>query len=279
LEPYGFENPVSVLIGSIPWNLYAILTLVLVYFTVASDKVFGPMKTSESQIDVRSEQEIEPTRAIYMCLPLLVMITSALGFMWWTGNGDMTAGSGSQSILWAVCLSLFVAYLLLAFTKRYSLSELQERAFAGIAEMIPPVTVLFLSIALGDSLRDLGTGAFLSSVAQTSILPGFIPAIIFVIAAITAFMTGTSWGTYGIMIPIAMRIAMSLGLPPSLMLAAVLGGGVAGDHCPPISDTTIISSLAAGCDHIDHVRTQLPYAFAAGGATLVIYLIAGFLLI
>ena len=88
-------------------------------------------------------------------------------------------------------------------------------------------------------------------------------------------MTGTSWGTYGIMIPIAMPLAIALGLPPSLVLAAVIGGGVFGDHCSPISDTTIIASLAAGCDHIDHVRTQMPYALVTGGIAVVLYLVAG----
>jgi tetracycline resistance efflux pump len=88
-------------------------------------------------------------------------------------------------------------------------------------------------------------------------------------------MTGTSWGTYGIMIPIAMPLAMALGIPPSLALAAVLGGGVFGDHCSPISDTTIIASLAAGCDHIEHVRTQLPYALVTGGLAVAMYLAAG----
>lgn len=276
LEPYNFANPVAVLIGSIPWNLYAILTVVLVYVTVASDKVFGPMKTCERRVTSDSASLPQATRAIYMWLPLLVMIIAGLGFMWYTGKGDITAGSGSQSILWAVCLALLVSYLLLAISKRFSFSELQQRGFAGMGEMIAPVSVLFLSITLGNSLNALGTGNYLSSIAESALAPGLIPAIVFVISAVTAFMTGTSWGTYGIMIPIAMPLALALGLPPSLVLAAVLGGGVAGDHCSPISDTTIIASLAAGCDHIEHVRTQLPYALTAAAATIVIYLFAGF---
>lgn len=276
LEPYNFANPVGVLIGSIAWNLYAILTVVLVYVTVAFDKVFGPMKTSESRITTDIASAPQSTRAIYMWLPLLVMIVAGLGFMWYTGGGDITAGSGSQSILWAVCLALLVAYVLLAVSKRFSFAELQQHGFAGMGEMIAPVSVLFLSITLGNSLNALGTGIYLSNIAEASLAPGLIPAIVFVISAVTAFMTGTSWGTYGIMIPIAMPLALTLGLPPSLVLAAVLGGGVAGDHCSPISDTTIISSLAAGCDHIDHVRTQLPYALLAATLTIIIYLFAGF---
>ena len=120
-----------------------------------------------------------------------------------------------------------------------------------------------------------GLTAFLSGVAAEFVSPVIVPAVFFAVAGVTAFMTGTSWGTYGIMIPIAMPLAAALGLPPSLVLAAVLGGGVFGDHCSPISDTTIIASLAAGCDHIDHVRTQMPYALVTGGLAVALYLIAG----
>ena len=288
VEPFGFESPIGVVAGTIPWNFYALLTLVGVYFTVFTGRVFGPMKTAGQGRSVASgmtspphrvlaedEEPIAPTRAIYMWLPLAVMILGALAFMAWTGGGNILAGSGSQSILWAICLAMLVAAILLALGKAFPKGGLQERGFAGIAEMVPVVTILFLSIALGDSLRVLGTGAFLSGVAAQFVSPIIVPAVLFVVAGVTAFMTGTSWGTYGIMIPIAMPLAAALGLPPSLVLAAVLGGGVFGDHCSPISDTTIIASLAAGCDHIDHVRTQMPYALVTGGIAVILYLIAG----
>ena len=278
LEPYNFENAVAVLAGTIPWNLYAILTLIGVFLTIGTDKTIGPMKSAESKAETIEEDLPAPTKSIYMWLPLLVMVLGGVGFMVWTGGGNIMAGSGSQSILWAICLALGVSYLLLWVTKRFNTAELQEKGFKGIGEMVPAVTVLFLSIALGDSLRALGTGAYITEITQALFLPALLPALIFFVAAITAFMTGTSWGTYGIMIPIAMPLAISLGIPPSLMLAAVLGGGVAGDHCSPISDTTIIASLAAGCDHVEHVRTQLPYALIAGGLTILIYLGAGFAL-
>ena len=275
VEPFGFESPIGVVAGTIPWNFYALLTLGGVYFTVFTGRVFGPMKTAGQGRSVLAEDEepIAPTRAIYMWLPLAVMILGALGFMAWTGGGNILAGSGSQSILWAICLAMLVAAILLALGKAFPKGGLQERGFAGIAEMVPVVTIL--SIALGDSLRVLGTGAFLSGVAAQFVSPIIVPAVLFVVAGVTAFMTGTSWGTYGIMIPIAMPLAAALGLPPSLVLAAVLGGGVFGDHCSPISDTTIIASLAAGCDHIDHVRTQMPYALVTGGIAVILYLIAG----
>ena len=277
VEPYGFESPIGVVAGTIPWNFYALLTLAGVYLTVFTGRVFGPMKTAGLDRDVLAEDEeaVAPTRSVYMWLPLLTMIGASLGFMAWTGGGNILAGNGSQSILWAVCLAMLVAGVLLAVGKAFPAGGLQARGFAGIAEMVPVVAILFLSIALGDSLRVLGTGTFMASVAAAFVSPVIVPAVVFVVAGVTAFMTGTSWGTYGIMIPIAMPLAVALGIPPSLALAAVLGGGVFGDHCSPISDTTIIASLAAGCDHIEHVRTQLPYALVTGGLAVVMYLAAG----
>lgn len=278
VQAEGYENAFGVVAGSVAWNAYAILTLIGVYLTAATGRVFGPMAKAESRADLATDTGPEATKASYMWLPLLVMIGGALGFMWWTGDGDIRRGSGSQSILWAVCAALLVAYLMLAKDKVFPGGKLQAKGFDGIAEMVPVVTVLFLSIALGDSLRALGTGTYIAAVAEGFLSPALLPAIIFLAAGITAFMTGTSWGTYGIMIPIAMPLAAAFGLPPELAVAAVLGGGVFGDHCSPISDTTIIASLAAGCDHIEHVRTQLPYALGAAAGAVIFYLIAGFAL-
>jgi tetracycline resistance efflux pump len=276
VEPYGFESPIGVVAGTIPWNFYALLTLAGVYLTVFTGRVFGPMKTAATKAVLAEDEEaVAPTRSIYMWLPLLTMIGAALCFMAWTGGGNILAGNGSQSILWAVCLAMLVGGVMLAMGKAFPKGGLQARGFAGISEMVPVVAILFLSIALGDSLRELGTGAYMAGVAAAFVSPIIVPAVVFVVAGVTAFMTGTSWGTYGIMIPIAMPLAMALGIPPSLALAAVLGGGVFGDHCSPISDTTIIASLAAGCDHIEHVRTQLPYALVTGGLAVAMYLAAG----
>ena len=134
---------------------------------------------------------------------------------------------------------------------------------------------MLLAIAFGASLKALGTGTYMAGIVSDFIPAAFVPMAVFIVAGITAFMTGTSWGTFGIMVPIAMPVAQVVGFPPELMLAAVIGGGVFGDHCSPISDTTVIASLAAGCDHVRHVATQLPYALAAGAVTSVIYLFAG----
>jgi Na+/H+ antiporter NhaC len=141
--------------------------------------------------------------------------------------------------------------------------------------LLPAVSVIFLAFVLGNSLSALGTGRYIAQLAADFPAPALIPALLFLVAGFTSFTTGTSWGTYGILVPIAVPLAVGAGVPLPLAMAAVMGGGVFGDHCSPISDTTIIASLAAGCDHFDHVRTQLPYALAAGGAALLAYVGAG----
>ena len=140
-----------------------------------------------------------------------------------------------------------------------------------MGQLIPVTTIMLLSFAIGSSCKALGTGPFVAS-ALSDVLPVFTVApIIFLCGALISFTTGTSWGTFAIMVPLAIPLGQSMGLSPSLVLSAVLGGGVFGDHCSPISDTTLLSSLASGCDHLEHVRTQIPYAMIAGSAAVVLY--------
>ena len=144
--------------------------------------------------------------------------------------------------------------------------------------MMPVVIVLSLAFAIAGTQQALGTGVWLAQVAQANVNPGFVPAIIFLLGCIMAFSTGTSWGTFAIMIPIVIPMAELLDLHVGRTLAAALGGGIFGDHCSPISDSTIVASMASATDHIDHVRTQLPYALIAASGALVLFLGAGFVL-
>ncbi|MEO1040865.1 MAG: Na+/H+ antiporter NhaC family protein [Pseudomonadota bacterium] len=274
VSPYVGDDAVRVVAGSIPLNFYALGTLVLVAFTAWTGRVFGPLQTVSSRGSI-SDADIKPTNAAYMLVPAVILVFGTLGFMLWTGGGDLFEGDGARSVLLAVSLAVTVLLLMLMGSKQFERGQATNVAFAGIADLLPATTVILLALTLGGSLRELGTGDFIASMATA--FPGAFafPAIIFLAAAGTSFAVGTSWGTYGILIPVAMPLALGADIPPSLMLAAVLGGGVFGDHASPISDTTLIASLSAGCDHIDHVRTQLPYALVAAAAASVLYLIAG----
>jgi len=293
----GVEAPVSVLVWTIPFNFYPLLTLVVVFLTLISNRTFGPLDIADSRASVRLEapeagqsdhamdsrgsvapsQFEVPSRLIYMAGPMATLIGGTLIFMVWTGDGNILNGSGSKSILWSVALATLLALAGLVMSGRAP-GQLLVTGFDGMKNLIPAVTVIFLAFLLGNSLSALGTGAYISSLAQSISLPWLIPAVMFLIAAVTSFTTGTSWGTYAILVPIAVPLSLGAGVPVPLAMAAIMGGGVFGDHCSPISDTTIIASLAAGCDHFDHVRTQLPYALSVGLLSMIAYLVAGYLM-
>ena len=273
---YDIANPVSVLAATVPLNFYALLTLGVVFYTVITGKVYGPMKRQETyNTDTDLDDTEQPTKARYMLVPLVVMTAGILFFLWLTGDGNIMDGSGATSVLWATSLAIVVGYLLLRFEKVYTHKELVDLSFEGMSNLLPLVTIVLLSITLGVSLRELGTGTYISSLIG-SYLPTFlITPLIFVAAGAIAFTTGTSWGTFALMIPIGIPLALDVTLSTPLVLSAIIGGGVFGDHCSPISDTTLMSSLAAGCDHLDHVKTQLPYSLTTGGITFVLYLVMG----
>jgi len=246
---------------------------------VWTGKTFGPLATTEV-VKPSPKESAGPSsqgRARDMLIPLAVLVFGMLAFMAWTGNGDMMAGSGTKSVLYATILATIVSFGLLIGQARFTHRQLVQEGFKGIGEILPLVSILLLSIALGQSVKELGTGVYISGLVAVYLPLFMVPAVIFIAGAFASFTTGTSWGTFALLVPIAMPIALNLGLPPALVLAAVLGGGVFGDHCSPVSDTTAVSSLAAGCDILDHVRTQLPYALFCGAIAIIGYLILGVL--
>jgi Na+/H+ antiporter NhaC len=149
--------------------------------------------------------------------------------------------------------------------------------YRGLGEMIPVTMILLFAIFIGKIIGDLGTADYLANLLSGNISPLFIPVLIFIVSGITAFSTGTSWGTFSIMMPIGLALGATIGLDIPLIIAAVISGGIFGDHASPISDTTIISSMAAECDHVEHVRTQLPYALFGGSLAAVAFLLMGYI--
>lgn len=282
LNENGVEGATGVLMSTIALNFYAWITIALVFATVLSNKTFGPLAAVEEAGGGASavvsgpfnEAPEPPSLAVYMAIPLLVMIGGTIGFMLWTGDGDIRQGSGAQAILWSVILATAVAFMCLAHSKRAK-GQLVDIGFKGMGDLLPAVTMIYLALVLGASLNAVGMREFIASIASSFPAPWMIPAILFVSAGITSFTAGTSWGTYGILVPVAVPLAVGAGVPLPLAIAAVMGGGVFGDHCSPISDTTIIASLASGCDHMEHVRTQLPYALVGGVSATGLYLLAG----
>ncbi len=297
LVTQGVENPIRVLVSSMPLNFYAIIALLIVLIVVLTGKDIGPMKKAERRVmsenkllrdgaeplvstDVvmMEEKEGVPPRAINMILPVATMIATMPVVLLITGKGNLMEGSGSLSVLWAVIMGLAVGAVAYRVQGIMKVKEITDIFMKGVGGLIPLASLMILAFAIGDTCDALGTGPFVAQAAKSTLNPGFIPAVVFLVSCFIAFSTGTSWGTWAIMIPIAVPMINIIGLHPGLIIAAVLGGGVFGDHCSPISDTTIIASMASATDHIDHVRTQLPYALIAAGASLILFLLFGFAL-
>jgi Na+/H+ antiporter NhaC len=292
----GEANPFNLFVEAIPLNLYAIFAVLLAGVSIIWRRDIGPMKAAEQRtrdgevlwpdavpmVDpslLASETDHSvPPRARHMILPIVTMVIALPVGLLITGQGDITAGSGSTSVLWAVFAGLTVAWLLSLFERRHNTHQLVDFLLKGAGGMVPVAVVLLLSMALGHVAKDLQAGQYLSGVVQGTLpLPLLLP-LIFVVSAAIAFSVGSSWGTFAIMIPIALPLAVSAGLPPAPFLAAVLSGAIFGDHASPISDTTIVASMAAATDHIDHVRTQLPYALISGSIALLGFTIMGLMI-
>ena len=214
-----------------------------------------------------------------MLLPVLALVLSMPLGLYVTGEGDLTAGSGSTSVLWAVLIALGVAWAIVLGSRRATLETLMQLFLKGAGGLLPVAMILLFSLALGDVANALGTGVFVAQLAQETIPSALLLPLLFLLSAFIAFSIGSSWGTFAIMIPLAMQIVAALDMNASVFLAAVLSGAVFGDHASPISDTTVVASMAAATDHIDHVRTQLPYALISAGLATVAFFVSGLVLL
>jgi len=307
LSGLGVEDPLGVFVASIPVNFYAIGAVFLALATVIWGIDLGPMKkaeerTREGQLlwpnatPMIDEEVLErpptdriPHRAYNMVVPIVAMVVMMPVGLWVTGrtalaeNGVESAGvmellaegSGSTSVLWAVLAGLGVAWVMLRIQGAFDVHGLVDIALKGAGGLMPLALILLLALGLGDVANALGTGEYVARVTAGVLPPFVFLPLVFLVAGGIAFSTGTSWGTFAIMLPIAVPAAATLGLPLAPFVAASLSGGIFGDHCSPISDTTIISSMAAATDHIDHVRTQLPYALLGGSFATVAFAILG----
>ena len=283
------KTAMSVVFRAIPLNFYAILSVLMVgLIALGIVKDFGPMKKAERRAEktgkvlrdgavplsgtvTEESSSIKPRVLLNFVLPtvLLVVITVLTEFV-----------GGEMRILEAV--TIVVLLMSISFLiQGMPLTELNETFIQGIQGAMPALLVLAVAYPLNTLSSEMGTAAYIVSVTEKFLSPALLPFGIFVICTLLSFATGTSWGTYAICLPLAVPMAFAAGggkvtLLVLLCIAAVEGGGVFGDHCSPVSDTTIMASMGAGADHIDHVKTQLPYALTCAGLAAVLYLVLGF---
>ena len=290
----------ALFIRTIPYNFYALLTIVMMLTLTAKDIEFGPMAKYEKNAKkgdlfsganpyegVRDDVPEGKGRVIDLVLPILVLVTCCVIGMIYTGGffsgaDFITAFSDSDAsvgLMLGSAFGLLFAIIYYVARKSFSFREAMNCVPEGFKAMVPAIMILIFAWSLNGITSYLGADLYVAGLIENSAkgLQMFLPAVIFLIGCGLSFATGTSWGTFGILIPIVLRaFPWSAGNPISIVcVAACMAGAVCGDHCSPISDTTIMSSAGAQCEHVNHVSTQLPYALTAAAVSAVGYLLAG----
>jgi Na+/H+ antiporter NhaC len=279
LAAQGLEQPLPVFAAAVPLNFYALAAVALAGWSAWSGWAPGAMSRAAV-----AAGPVEPGggdgggRARLLVMPLAVLVAAMPVALWVSGGGSLVRGSGSAAALAAVMAGNGAALALLAAERRARPRQVAAAALRGARDLLPLVAVLDLAMALGGLCDTLGTGRVVAGALAGLAAPAALLPMTFLVSALVAFATGTSWGTFAIMVPIAVPAAQALGLPPAPFVAAALSGGVFGDHASPISDTTVVAALAAGTDVVEHVRTQLPYALSAAAAALAAFALTGLLL-
>ena len=294
-------NPFTIFIHTIPYLFYPLLALFFVFLTSLTDRDFGPMAAAETRAitggglfregaqlatdttgDVMQPVEDAPHQWWNAGIPVLTVVVTVLGGLWFDGRANAGAGASPMDIfgsadpfnalLWGSLAGCLMAIALSVVQRILTLTEAVDALVGGFRAMVLAVVVLVLAWSLGAVTEQIGTAQYLTQLLSGAVALQLIPVLVFATAAATAFATGTSWGTMAILLPLVIPLTVSLGgavgfeTPEgtySILLgsiSSVLAGAIFGDHCSPISDTTVLSSTASACDHVDHVRTQLPYA-------------------
>ena len=288
------NEAISVLLRSIPLNFYCILavfgTLAVSLFGIN----IGPMRKAEERAEktgaldnpgrggTLTEETMSPSKAkprvLNMFLPMGVLIATILAVLTITGKGNPTQGAGMQSLLWGCILAVVTICILCVAQKLFSVDEVINEMFKGMGTMLPVAGILLFGFTMGNLVKDLDTGNYLTSVFMGVLSPALLPVLSFLLCMLLSFATGTSMGTMAIMSVICLPMAISMGISIPLVAGAVFGGAIFGDHASPISDTTIMSCATTGCDIIDHVKTQMPYVLIFAAISLVLYVVLGFVM-
>jgi Na+/H+ antiporter NhaC len=303
----GFnESAYSIFLNSVPYSFYPWFAIFFVAAIAWTQRDFGAMHRAENRATTTgqvlgpgakvdsaaadggelSPVEGKPQRSVNAILPIIVLVGGVITGLFITGEGDTIRdiigdADSYSALMWGSLASVLVAAALVISQRILTLEETVEAWYAGLKSMLFAMIILVLAWALANVTSELHTASWLVSVLGETLPPGVVPAIIFVLSAATAFATGSSWGTMGILMPLVVPLSWAVLLTNGVAdpshyhiiystVACVLAGSVWGDHCSPISDTTILSSMASGCDHVEHVRTQLPYAIGVGAVAVLV---------
>ena len=299
-------DSMGVLFQSIGLNFYCILAIAMVFVLAILQKDVGPMAKAEKRAaeqglldepghgtaasDVEDNSGIKP-RACNLLVPIGVLIVTIFSVMGVTGyNATVAAGetvtlhnilsnsSSMTALLWAVVLALLTIVIMTVCQKVFTLDQAISEMFKGMGHMLSIAFILLLGFTMGTVVKSLDTGSYLSYLFQKLLSPALLPALTFLIAMLISFATGTSMGTMAIMASISVPMAATMGVNIPLVVGAMFGGSIFGDHCSPISDTTIMTCSTTGCDIIDHVKTQMPYCISIAVVSFLLYVVFGFVM-
>ncbi len=295
----GYQTTaVNTLVAALAYNFFSLLAILFALLLALTGWSFGPMRRAEHRAattgqlirpdsvpmiadEVAGLAPIRPGlgRVYDFLIPIFVMIGMIFVSLYVTGEGNLMQGSGSTAVLWAVGIAVIVAMVIYMIPRQGEMlltpAKSTDYVIKGASGLVGVVALLVLAFALGKVSRDLEMGPYIVSVLGEDIWTWWLPALVFAIGCMVSFTLGSSWTTFAILIPLALPLAAGLGLSEPLMLGAILSGGVYGDHASPLSDTSIISSMASACDHVDHVNTQLPYTALIAGVSFCAFLVAG----
>ena len=287
------EDGFTLFLRAIPYNFYAIFTLFFVAMAVILKVEFGPMKAKEDAMQALQKKAAEAKesekdgKVLDLIVPIFSLIVCCIIGMIYTGGffeganiiDAFSDSDASVGLMLGSFFALMITIIYYLLRRSMSLKECMECMPEGFKAMVPAILILTFAWTLKAMTDSLGAAEFVEGVMEGCAegLMSFLPAVIFVVACLLAFASGTSWGTFGILIPIVVAVFQET--DPTLMIisiSACMAGAVCGDHCSPISDTTIMASAGADCEHVSHVSTQLPYAITVAVISFVVYIIAGF---
>jgi len=274
-------DAINVLLESLMYNFYAITALIVTFIAIWFNIDIGTMKHAkyiETQTKESKPFNQKAQSMYFMIIPIALMVVFVFFYLYLTGDGNLLKGSGSSAIFYTVATTLVFMFFYYTLKKNMTYKVWGVNAFKGAVKLFPIAMILLFSFAIGEVTTELKTGEYLASLAQNSLNVYLLASVVFLLSSLISFSTGTSWGTFSIMIPIAASMAITLDANITLVIGAVISGGIFGDHCSPISDTTIISSMASDCEVVEHVNTQLPYALISGVIALLLFFLTSLFL-
>lgn len=281
LSTLGIANTMGTMVKALPFNFYCIIAILICLLAIFKGWNIGAMKKAEEDYSTGTDHEEsdladagKTASPWLVILPILVIIASVIGGQLISGHGVFSDGDTSTSVFYAMLIGNIVS-ILLCLVSGMQYKDTIRYCGKGILEMVPIGMLLVFAFCLSGLCSELGVGAYISAITAAHLPRLIIPVLVFITACLMAFSTGSSWGTFAIMIPIVVPMSQASVIPLHVLVAAMLSGAIMGDHCSMISDSTVMASAFSGCDNVRHFRTQLPYALISAGISAVLYLIVG----